>query len=178
MNLPRERILSTACFLFHQQGYNNTGINQIIKDANVSKSSFYTHFRSKDDLCIEFLHKRFDYWMLELENFTQTAPSLKEKILKSFDFLIYMNEKENFRGCSFFNLLSDVSEEKTMIITTIRDQKKKLRSFFDYEIKDETMSVYVYLLFESSMITSQLYRSNELIIKSKCILDDIIKNLN
>lgn len=116
--------------------------------------------------------------MLELENFNQKPPSLKEKILKSFDFLIYMNEKENFRGCSFFNLLSDVSEEKTMTITTIRGQKKKLRSFFEYEIKDETMSVYVYLLFETSMITSQLYRSNELIIKSKCILDDIIKNLN
>ena len=97
MNLPRERILSTACFLFHQQGYNNTGINQIIKDANVSKSSFYVHFRSKDDLCIELLHKRFDYWMLELENFTQAAYSLKEKILKSFDFLIYMNEKRKFQ---------------------------------------------------------------------------------
>jgi AcrR family transcriptional regulator len=70
MHPPRERILNTAYTLFHKQGYNNTGINQIIMEANVSKASFYAHFKSKDDLCIEFLNKRFDYWVSELENFT------------------------------------------------------------------------------------------------------------
>ncbi|MFC4687723.1 TetR/AcrR family transcriptional regulator [Epilithonimonas pallida] len=178
MHPPRERILNTAYTLFHKQGYNNTGINQIIMEANVSKASFYAHFKSKDDLCIEFLNKRFDYWVSELENFTKPASSLREKILSSFDFLMYMNEKENFRGCSFLNLLSEVPEEKLAIHTTIRDQKKKLRDAFDIEIKDEILSAHIYLLFESSIITSQLYRSNELIVKSKTILIDIIKNLN
>ena len=28
MNSPRERILDTAAILFHQQGYNSTGINR------------------------------------------------------------------------------------------------------------------------------------------------------
>lgn len=32
MNSPRERVLETASFLFHQQGYKNTGVNQIIKE--------------------------------------------------------------------------------------------------------------------------------------------------
>lgn len=178
MHPPRERILNTAYTLFHKQGYNNTGINQIIMEANVSKASFYAHFKSKDDLCIEFLNKRFDYWVSELENFTKPTSSLREKILSSFDFLMYMNEKENFRGCSFLNLLSEVPEEKLAIHTTIRDQKKKLRDAFDIEIKDEILSAHIYLLFESSIITSQLYRSNELIVKSKTILIDIIKNLN
>ncbi|WP_395765358.1 TetR/AcrR family transcriptional regulator [Elizabethkingia anophelis] len=54
---PRERILATATILFHRQGYNNTGINQIIIKSGVSKATFYDHFKSKDDLCIEFFKK-------------------------------------------------------------------------------------------------------------------------
>lgn len=70
MNLPRKRILKKTCFLLHQQGCNN----HIIMKANVSKSTFYTLYKLKDDLCIEYLHKGSYYWVLELENFTK-APS-------------------------------------------------------------------------------------------------------
>lgn len=175
MNRPRQRILNTVSILFHKQGFSNTGINQIIEDAEVSKASFYTHFKSKDDLCIEFLNQRFDYWVSELENFTKGTTSLKEKILKSFDFLMHMNEKENFRGCSFLNLLSEVPEEKTEIHAIIRDHKRRLRDSFSDEINDKILSAHIYLLFESCIITSQLYRSNELIEQSKIILRDLIK---
>lgn len=178
MYRPRERILNTASVLFHQQGYNNTGINQIIEDSGVSKASFYQHFKSKDDLCIEFLKRRYDYWVSELVSFTSGAVDLKDKLMMSFDFLIYMNKKEDFRGCSFLNLLSEVSAEKTAIHDVIRDHKNRLRISFSSEIKDELLAAHIYLLFESSILTSQLYRSNELIEKSKIILRDLLKKLH
>ncbi|SIT03062.1 transcriptional regulator, TetR family [Chryseobacterium ureilyticum] len=174
MPRPRERILSTSLLLFHRQGYNRTGINQIIEDANVSKASFYQHFRSKDDLCIEFLNRRYEYWVSELEKFISGAQNLEEKILKSFDFLIYMNEKEDFRGCSFLNILSEIPAEQVEIHHVLRYHKNKLRDFFMNEIKDEVLSDHIYLLFESSILTSQLYRSNELIEKSKSIIKSIL----
>lgn len=178
MYRPRERILNTASVLFHQQGYNNTGINQIIEDSGVSKASFYQHFKSKDDLCIEFLKRRYDYWVSELVSFTSGAVDLKDKLMMSFDFLMYMNKKEDFRGCSFLNLLSEVSSEKTAIHDVIRDHKNRLRISFSSEIKDELLAAHIYLLFESSILTSQLYRSNELIEKSKIILRDLLKKLH
>lgn len=49
MPKPRERIVSNAMVFFHRQGYNNTGINQIIDKANVSKTSFYQYFKSKNE---------------------------------------------------------------------------------------------------------------------------------
>ncbi|MET3037258.1 TetR/AcrR family transcriptional regulator [Chryseobacterium sp. NRRL B-14859] len=174
MSKPRERILSTAMVLFHQQGYNNTGINQIIEDSAVSKASFYQHFKSKDDLCIEFLDKRYAYWVSELENFTSGAHSIEEKFLKSFDFLMYMNEKEDFRGCSFLNILSEIPGEKVEIHNVIRSHKKTLRDAFNMDLKDDMLSDHIYLLFESCILTSQLYRSNELIEKSKLIVKDIL----
>lgn len=177
MSRPRERILSTSMLLFHRQGYNNTGINQIIEDAKVSKASFYQHFKSKDDLCIEFLQKRYDYWVSELEKFTSGTSTVEEKILSSFDFLIHMNAKEDFRGCSFLNILSEIPADKEEIHAVLRDHKNRLRESFEMDIKDEMTSAHIYLLFESSILTSQLYRSNELIEKSKIIVKDIFKSL-
>ncbi len=47
---PKERILSTSIRLFYNQGYNATGINQIILESSVAKASFYEAFSSKDEL--------------------------------------------------------------------------------------------------------------------------------
>ncbi|AZA93568.1 HTH-type transcriptional repressor nemR [Chryseobacterium nakagawai] len=174
MSKPRERILSTTLLLFHKQGFNSTGINQIIEEANVSKASFYQHFKSKDELCIEFLNKRYDYWVSELKKFISGALGSEEKILKSFDFLMYMNEKENFRGCSFWNILSEIPADKEEIHSVLRYHKNKLRIFFNDEMKDEKIAAHIYLLFESSILTSQLYRSNEFIETSKTIIKNIL----
>ncbi|MFT6754704.1 MAG: AcrR family transcriptional regulator, partial [Urechidicola sp.] len=46
----KERIIATASDLFYNQGYNQTGINQIISEAGVAKASLYQHFRSKEDI--------------------------------------------------------------------------------------------------------------------------------
>lgn len=81
MSFPRARIIETASILFHQQGYNSTGINQVISEAKVAKASFYQHFKSKDDLCIEFLNVRHNYWFTELSNFISKSKNTKEKIL-------------------------------------------------------------------------------------------------
>ncbi|KFF74828.1 TetR family transcriptional regulator [Chryseobacterium sp. P1-3] len=174
MSKPRERILNTTMILFHQQGYNNTGINQIIEESAVSKASFYQHFKSKDDLCIEFLDKRYAYWISELENFISGAQTVEERFLKSFDFLIFMNEKENFRGCSFLNILSEIPSEKVEIHKVIRSHKKALRDAFNKDLKDDMLSDHIYLLFESCIVTSQLYRSNELIKKTKSIVQGLL----
>lgn len=171
---PRERILNTAMVLFHKQGYNNTGINQIIDEASVSKASFYQHFKSKDDLCIEFLNKRYDYWVSGLEQFTAETKTIQEKFQKSFDFLIYMNEREDFRGCSFLNILSEIPAEKEEVHHVIRTHKNKLRESFNEVLQNDMVSAHIYLLFESAILTSQLYRSNALIEKSKIIVQDIL----
>ena len=130
MNSPKERILETASGLFHQQGYNSTGINQIISEAAVAKASFYNHFKSKDDLCMAFLSARHEYWFSELNTFCSKSTGTKQRLSAAFDFIIYMNEKENFRGCSFLNILSEISQDQDSILSLIQAHKNDLRKFF------------------------------------------------
>lgn len=174
MKSPRERIIETTFSLFAKQGYNSTGINQIISEAEVAKASFYLHFKSKEDLCVEFLNVRHEYWFNEFHSFSAQSEDLRSKIISAFDFLIYMNEKESFRGCSFLNILSEIPMENTKILKVIQSHKADLRHYFSELIKDEILSDHIYMLFESSIIESQLFRSNELIEKSKKIITNLI----
>jgi Transcriptional regulator len=174
MHSPKERIINIASILFHQQGYNSTGINQIINEANVAKASFYQHFKTKDDLCIAFLNARHEYWFSELITYVSKSKSRKKRILNAFDFIIYMNEKEDFRGCSFLNIMSEISNDQDAILSVIQAHKKDLRQFFEKELGDKLLSAHIYLLFESAIIESQLFKSNELVKQSKKIVTSLM----
>ncbi|KAF2337651.1 TetR/AcrR family transcriptional regulator [Flavobacterium nitrogenifigens] len=172
--LPKERILEKTFTLFHTQGYNATGINQIIEEAKVAKASFYQHFKSKEDLCVAFLNQRHFFWFEELQKFTSKEEDRKLKILASFDFLIYMNKKENYRGCSFLNILSEIQSDNIKILDVIQNHKADLRVYFNEILNDNLLSDHVYLLFESCIIESQLFKSNQLIEQTKKIIQTLI----
>ncbi|MNX88062.1 Transcriptional regulator AcuR [compost metagenome] len=171
---PRERILEKTFTLFHQQGYNATGINQIIEEAKVAKASFYQHFKSKEDLCVAFLNKRHSFWFNQLEQFTCNKKEATSKVLTSFDFLIFMNKKENFRGCSFLNILSEIPSDNIKILNVLQSHKQDLRAYFQSTIENELLSDHIYLLFESCIIESQLFKSNQFIEQSKKIIQTLI----
>jgi AcrR family transcriptional regulator len=170
---PRERILEKTFTLFHKQGYNATGINQIIEEAKVAKASFYQHFKSKEDLCVAFLDQRHVFWFDELKKFTSKEKDPKSKVTASLDFLIYMNEKENFRGCSFLNILSEIQSDNVKILNVIQNHKSDLRNYFNEILGDTLLSDHVYLLFESCIVESQLFKSNQLITQTRKIIETL-----
>ena len=57
----RERILKTAFQLFHEQGYNATGVSTILHEAGVNAGSMYHFFESKDDLLLQVLEFSLGY---------------------------------------------------------------------------------------------------------------------
>jgi TetR/AcrR family transcriptional repressor of nem operon len=57
----RERILRTAFQLFHEQGFNATGVATIAREAGVNPGSLYHFFESKDDLLLGVLEFGLGY---------------------------------------------------------------------------------------------------------------------
>jgi AcrR family transcriptional regulator len=53
----RLKIIAEAASLFHNQGYTATGLDQILKQAEVTKGAFYHHFRSKKDVALAVIHE-------------------------------------------------------------------------------------------------------------------------
>lgn len=46
----RLRILESAAYCFLHQGYDGTGIDEIMRRAGLTRGAFYAHFKSKSDL--------------------------------------------------------------------------------------------------------------------------------
>lgn len=62
--LPKLKLISTAAELVYKQGWNATGINQILGEAQVPKGSFYYYFQSKEDLGVAIVKhhgERFEH---------------------------------------------------------------------------------------------------------------------
>ncbi|HEX7827899.1 MAG TPA: TetR/AcrR family transcriptional regulator [Mycobacterium sp.] len=78
----RERILETAQKLFREQGINNTGMDLLCAEAQVSKRTAYQHFGSKDDLIAEYL-RRLDVDVMP-EVFDRTDLTPRERLLAAF----------------------------------------------------------------------------------------------
>lgn len=85
-----------------------------------------------------------------------------------------MNETENFRGCSFLNLLSEIPADNTKILNVIQNHKNDLREYFKNLIDESSLTDHIYLLFESAIIESQLFKDQWPVIKSKKFITNLI----
>jgi AcrR family transcriptional regulator len=190
---PKERIMETATKLFHRQGYQATGINQVVQEAEVARASLYQHYESKEKLCMAFLKRRHIYWFDRLKEFTDRVEGSKQKVLAAFDFLYSMNEKEDYSGCAFLNILSEITVKDREILAIIQDHKRDLRKYLADLISGtpvpgipvrgtpkpqripDTVKDHVYLLFESAIIESRLFRQQWPVTEAKKIVDHILK---
>ncbi len=181
---PKERILETAHKLFYTQGYNMTGINQILDESKVAKASLYQHFGSKEELGIEYIKKVREDWFRSFEIHLSKKPDPKQKILTAFDFLEINMKLNDYKGCRFLNLLSDIDTTSKQMQNLILEHKTKLKGLFKSLIKSYTNDKIelifpnahdsIYLLFEAAIIESKVYRDIWPIVTAKKTANNIL----
>ncbi|BDD05237.1 TetR/AcrR family transcriptional regulator [Aureibacter tunicatorum] len=161
----KERTIEAASRLFYEDGYNQTGINQIIEEASVAKASLYQHFRSKEDIAVAYLERRHENWMNALEEFTSKAEHSHEKITMCFDYLDNWLTSENFRGCGFQNIIADLPKDQLKIKEQVLSHKNSLRTWLRKSLsKESSLSInktndladQVLVLMEGAIILSQI----------------------
>src|SRR5271168_2320819 len=104
----RERILETASALFYSRGVRAVGVDLVVEEAGVAKTSLYRHFRTKDDLIAAFLHREDeDFWKC-WDNTTRRHQSNTEAELEAH--LKWIGERvsrPNYRGCPQLNVAAE-----------------------------------------------------------------------
>jgi AcrR family transcriptional regulator len=75
----RNKLFETSLKHFTEKGYENSTIDDICKEINLTKGAFYTHFNSKDDILIH-VWIRADEWAVEQLN-SHDYKTNKEKFL-------------------------------------------------------------------------------------------------
>jgi AcrR family transcriptional regulator len=172
----RQRILDTAARLFHRQGYNSTGINQLIDEADVAKASLYQHFKSKDDILKAYLEQTSRDWFSGVNAILAQPASPKEKVLAMFDMIRDFSTSVDFRGCNFQNALIELNVDETNTRQFIQNHKSRMAQVFADLLPDAAPDVAaeIGLLFEGALITSQLYHSMEPIDAAKRIVNRVL----
>lgn len=101
----RQKLLFTAMDLFYVDGFHAVGVDRIIAETGVTKTTFYNHFASKDDLILEVIASR-DAW--ETQSFWEAVETIAEgepakMLLAVFDALELWFNAPEFNGCTFLN---------------------------------------------------------------------------
>ena len=84
----RTKILESAIKLFSIQGYNKASVDDICKEAGISKGAFYHHFKSKQELFLALL----DGWLHAVDSAIEaskdkTAPETFTHMTEAFPYI-------------------------------------------------------------------------------------------
>jgi AcrR family transcriptional regulator len=104
----REHVLAVAHELFYWHGIRATGVDTIAAAAEVSPTTLYRLFASKDDLIAAYIERAdglYKEWMTDA-----TAPAVgppRARILALFDALDEQVQPQRCRGCPFLMALAE-----------------------------------------------------------------------
>ncbi len=105
----RARLVATAVELFYRHGFNAVGLDRVIDEAGVTKTTFYKHFDSKADLMVAAVEMR-DAW--EMRAWQDAARKVgghdpRAQLRALFEVLDVWFNDADFGGCLFLNVASE-----------------------------------------------------------------------
>lgn len=127
----RERLVHVAVDLVYSHGFQAVGVDQVIDAAGVSKTTFYKHFESRDDLLVAAIRQR-DEW--ESAWFSATLQKLapdnpRAKLLAIFDVFDLWFNSTDFHGCQFINAAAEFPNPHDPVHAVAAGHKRKNRDF-------------------------------------------------
>ncbi|MGD9809602.1 MAG: TetR/AcrR family transcriptional regulator [Deferribacterales bacterium] len=158
----RERLLETAGRLFYEQGYHATGINQIIKEAETAKASFYQHFPSKEELCVAYLEERHIHSHNAQKSFISEGATPVDRVCNLFENIRRNAEIYNFNGCHFLNISAEIHEYDSGARQVVKKHKTKLIQLIEDALEgyenNKQLAETVYVIYEGTTIAVKNYR--------------------
>lgn len=124
----RERILRTASELFYREGTRAVGVDLIVAQAGVAKTSLYRHFETKDDLIEAFLLlEDEDFWRHwdEVAALHKGAP--REELNAQLQWIGERIARPGYRGCPQINIAAEYADDNHPARKVAVAHKRELR---------------------------------------------------
>jgi len=108
----RDRILDTASTLFYERGVRAVGVDLVVLEAAVAKTSLYRYFPTKDDLIVAFLEREdLEFWA-QWDGVAMQFPDDPAGELDAH--MRWIGERlarSNYRGCPQINVAAEFAEQ-------------------------------------------------------------------
>jgi len=167
----RDKIVEAASDLFFEKGYQATTIDHVIERSGVSRPTLYTHFKTKEELCVEYLKERRRIDLGLLKETMRKEKTARGRFLTTARMMDHNMSSTAFRGCRYFNMISEIADCTSPIAKEARVYVDGFRDILKdgvLELKgsdpkykkmdvDRTAESY-YLLISGAIMASQEYR--------------------
>src|SRR6187431_1810281 len=125
----RERIVLTAIDLFYSHGFNAVGLDRILDTVGTTKTTFYKHFASKDELVVVAVRERDAWeraaWARAVQQLAGDDP--RGQLLAMFDVLDVWFNDPAFRGCMFMNAATEFPNPNDPVHQAAAEHKRAAR---------------------------------------------------
>lgn len=184
----RDRIIQKANDLFYRQGYHQTGINQIIEESKVAKATFYSNFKSKEELGVEYLRERDRIDTDATKDMIKGIEDPHQRYMSIINGILnYMKETE-FRGCAFGNMAVEIIDPNNPMRKEIKLHDDRFRSILKDVIQDlinsspkykhldvdETVDAY-HLIAEGAIVASKNYHDTWPIERAAVLIENLVR---
>ena len=170
----RGHLLDTALRLFNLHGYHATGIDLLIAEAGVAKTTLYRHFETKEDLILAALERRDEQSRAEMRIFVeQRTKDPYERLLATFDFLEASVRDKQFRGCIFMSAAGEHKEAVDPVFRAALMHKRLVLAYFEELAhaarfaEPKRIADTINLLHEGATAIAQMTRTGEPVRQSK-----------
>ena len=102
----RQRLIEAAVCRFYRDGFRNVGLDQILADVAISKTAFYKHFPSKEDLMLAALESQ-NVWLQQTFRsmvLSRAGVAVADQLRSLLDVVEMIIESDQFHGCIFVNV--------------------------------------------------------------------------
>lgn len=125
----RERILATASDLFYKRGVRAVGVDLVIEEAGVAKTSLYRYFPTKDDLIVAFLEREdVDFWSVWDDVGKRYADDPAGELDAHMRWIGERLTRSNYRGCPQINVAAEFAEHDHPARQVARSHMQALRA--------------------------------------------------
>lgn len=112
----RERLLRTAYGLFQGNSLNTVGVDRIVAEADVAKTTLYRHFASKDVLAVSVLQHHEDVWMRGwLEQAIERHGDSAARLLGIFEAFDDWFKRDDYEGCLFTQAMLETHDQASPV---------------------------------------------------------------
>ena len=127
----RDEIVRNALDVFYRNGFHATGMDMLVAETGVSKTSMYKHFRTKEDIILATLRLRdenFRNWLYRRIETEADTPG--GQLMAMFDALEEWFARSEFRGCMFIKASAEFQERDHPIHVQSAEHKRLLSEYF------------------------------------------------
>lgn len=124
----RDRILNTARDLFYRHGINSVGVDTVVAQSGVAKTSLYRWFPSKDALIVAVLQKEAeDRWSGWDHTAACCGPDPRERLRAQLAGVVRYVTGPKYRGCPFMNVTAEFADPEHPARRVAREMVEELR---------------------------------------------------